>query len=101
MLYIQKNGILHTTLKLIIIQANLPNSGLPIQPVLPKFCIECLLQFVEVLQSAGQNSSMEKKLSTSMEPPTNCVADNNSANLAFMAIATKIAHLEFQDESSH
>ena len=27
-----------------------------------------------------------------------CVADNNSANLAFMAIATKRAHLELQDE---
>ena len=99
MLYILKNGILHTTLKLIIIQADLPKSGLPIQPVLPKLCLECLLQFVEVLQSAtGQNSSMEKKLSTSMEPPTTCVADNNSANLAFMAIATKRAHLELQDE---
>ena len=33
-----------------------------------------------------------------MEPPTTCVADNNSANLAFMAIATKRAHLELQDE---
>ena len=99
MLYILKNGILHTTLKLIIIQADLPKSGLPIQPVLPKLCLECLLQFVKVLQSTtGQNSSMEKKLSTSMEPPTTCVTDNNSANLAFMAIATKRAHLELQDE---
>ena len=96
MLYILKNGILHTTLKLIIIQADLQESGLPIQPVLPKLCLECLLQFVKVLQSTtGQNSSMEKKkLSTSMEPPTTCVTDNNSANLAFMAIATKRAHLE-------
>ena len=34
-----------------------------------------------------------------MEPPTTCVADNNSANLAFMAIATKRAHLELQDEN--
>ena len=33
-----------------------------------------------------------------MEPPTTCVTDNNSANLAFMAIATKRAHLELQDE---
>ena len=33
-----------------------------------------------------------------MEPPTTCVADNNSANLAFMAIATKRAHLELKDE---
>ena len=63
MLYILKNGILHTTLKLIIIiQADLPKSGLPIQPVLPKLCLECLLQFVKVLQTTtGQNSSMEKK----------------------------------------
>ena len=34
-----------------------------------------------------------------METPTNCVADNNSANLAFMAIATKRGNLELQDES--
>ena len=62
MLYILKKMVYYTLKLIIMLQADLPKSGLPIQPVLPKLCLECLLQFVEVLQSAtGQNSSMEKK----------------------------------------
>ena len=49
------------------------------------------LQFVKVLQAENKQQKTrqwKKTFKTSMEPPTNCVADNNSANLAFMAIAT-------------
>ena len=62
--------------------------------ILPCICpIQTAL--IAICESASSRNNNKKNLvngkknfQTSMEPPTNCVADNNSANLAFMAIAT-------------